>query len=92
MFIRNINRSSREDVKGKGLKIICKICKHSSRIVGRRNSKWMGFIFLEIIRIKKYETYAACSHCLNPLPVEFRICEVCEGVVEKGEIECSNCN
>lgn len=90
MFIKRLNRHSNAKVKGKNKDIFCLTCKHRSRIIARRNSDWMTVLSMEIFRVKQHSPYAACSHCLNPLPSQFTICEVCDGPVEKGE-KCHNC-
>ncbi|KAI5192206.1 hypothetical protein NEMIN01_1875 [Nematocida minor] len=92
IFTKTINRKSRKSVEGENEVILCGMCKNISKIVARRNSTWLVLFFIEVLEIKKYPPYAACSHCLNSLPAGFSICKKCKNIVVGADTaECKHC-
>ncbi|EHY64523.1 hypothetical protein NEAUS04_2143 [Nematocida ausubeli] len=92
MLIKEINRQSSADVEEKDSSIVCSICKTDSKIVARRNTKWLTLCFLEVLEIKKYSAYAACSNCLNALPDGYGVCEECRHLTQQNRARCENCS
>ncbi|KAI5167111.1 hypothetical protein NEIG_00424 [Nematocida sp. ERTm5] len=91
MFIKEINRASSALVENKERTIICRICKSNSKIIARRNTKWITLCFLEVLEIKKYPAYAACSNCLNALPSDYTICKQCTKILPGKNMYCTEC-
>ncbi|OAG31920.1 hypothetical protein NEDG_00395 [Nematocida displodere] len=63
--IRLVNRRCVSSVPRAGVSIICFICSSNASIIARRNTKWLCFFSFEVIEIKKFPPYPACSHCFN---------------------------